>query len=82
MTRDKVDHRVFVLGMDPEEALTKAKMSHVIRKVAKKKDGEVVAVFDSLADAGRSEGCDRGGIWCVLAGKNKTAYGFEWEYVD
>ena len=57
-------------------------MSHVTRRVVKKKDGKVVAVYSSLADAGRSEGCDRGGIWCVLAGKNKTAYGFEWEYID
>lgn len=82
VTRDMINHRINVMGMSPEQAMMNPRMSHTIKKVVKKKDGKVIAVYPSLAEAGRAKGGDRGGIWRALAGKNKTAYGFEWEYID
>ena len=80
ITRDMVRHRIFVLGMKPEEAFIAPKMSHVKKIVRKIVDGKIVATYLSLADAGRAEGVDKRVIWNALAGKNKTAMGCQWRY--
>ena len=52
------------------------------RKVAKIKDGVVVATYDSLIAAARSCGKDNhGNIGQCVTGKRKRAYGYEWKYI-
>jgi hypothetical protein len=88
MTKDMVAHRVYVMGMSPEEALTKPRMSHTKKVVIQKSlgGGEILR-HASLADAARSlcpENYEttKKAIWQCLSGKAKTSLGFCWEYVS
>jgi hypothetical protein len=46
------------------------------------KYGEFIKTFKSITEAAKSLGFekDNGGISCVLNGKQKTAYGYIWQY--
>ena len=53
------------------------------RKICQKTlDGDVVAIYDSLNDACRKNNYSTGQISDCCNGKNKTAKGFRWEYID
>lgn len=50
------------------------------RKIAKMKDGEILAIYDSISDvkkAGYNDSC----VYWVCNGKRKTHAGFEWKYL-
>lgn len=90
MTPDMIRHRVLVLGMDPEIALTTPKQSHVKRRIRRSQlDGSGAVEFDSLAQAAKSFGelgyeATKKGLWAALkrAGGSSAIYrGFSWEYV-
>lgn len=81
LTRDMVRHRVFVMGMAPEEALTAERMSHNQRPVEQLSlRNELVAQYDSLAATEKVGGFDRRGVHNVLSGRARTYRGFLWRY--
>ena len=45
-------------------------------------DGNVVKQFESTAEASRATGCNQNSIGRVCKGKQKTALGLRWRYVD
>ena len=52
------------------------------RKVAKiGKQGEVIEIYNSIAEAGRSMNVRGSNIGECCRGHKKTAYGYKWEYV-
>lgn len=82
LTRDMVKHRVFVMGMAPEEALTAARMSHNQKPVEQLTlDGEIVRRYESLAAVEKDGGFCRRAVHHCLAGRAKTSGGFRWRYV-
>lgn len=82
LTRDMVKHRIFVMGMSPEEALTSARMSHNQRAVEQLTlDGEVVRRFDSLAQVGLETSFSKTSVHQCLMGRGRTSGGFRWRYV-
>ena len=44
--------------------------------------GEIIARYDSLADAGRACGARTQDIYCCCVGRQKTVHGTRWEYAD
>lgn len=47
-----------------------------------KNTGETIAIYPSIAEAGRKTGIKNGDIcWCCM-GKRKTACGYKWEYAN
>lgn len=81
LTRDMVKHRVFVMGMGPEEALTADRMSHGKKPVEQLTlEGEVVRRYPGLADTEKTGGFNRQGVQHCLAGRAKTSGGFRWRY--
>jgi hypothetical protein len=82
LNRHLITYRIDELGMTPEEAMTMPKMSHILRKVKQFKNGQLIAEYDSLAEATKKTGISKGSIWNVLAGKAKTGAGYEWAYVE
>jgi len=82
LTREMVKHRIFVMGMSPEEALTSARMSHDRRPVEQLAlSGEVVRRYASLAETERVGNFSRQGVQHCLSGRAKTSGGFLWRYV-
>lgn len=82
LTRDMIRHRVFVMGMTPEEALTAERMSHLQKKVEQLTlDGAVVRQYGSLADTEKVGGFSRQGVQNCISGRAKTSGGFRWRYV-
>lgn len=55
------------------------------RKIAKKvgcyKDGKLIKVYDAIRDA-KKDGFHHSNISSVLKGKSKSAYGYQWKYID
>lgn len=90
LTKDQIAHRVFQMGMPPEQALTAPRMSHNKRAIRQSQpDGSDAQVFGSLADAARwldPEGFDtaKKALWATLkrGGGRATYAGFCWEYVS
>lgn len=90
MSYEMVQHRVFILGMPPEEALRTPKMSHVKRPLTQKStDGHVVAQHDSLVAAARAQAPGdyerfKKSLWALLKRGNGAAEfaGYYWEYVE
>lgn len=83
LTRDMIRHRVFVMGMTPEEALTAERMSHLQKKVEQLTlDGAVVRQYGSLADTEKVGGFSRQGVQNCISGRAKTSGGFRWRYVQ
>ena len=57
--------------------------SRVVRKVAQySKDGELLAVFESLEEAGKAVGAYSSSIAKVCRGKLKSTKGYIWRYID
>lgn len=52
------------------------------KPVRQSKSGNKVAVFSSLCEASRSTGFDKSNIARCCEGRTKTAYGFEWSWVQ
>jgi hypothetical protein len=76
-----VRHRVFVMGMAPEEALTAPRMSHNQKTVERLTlDGEVVERYQSLAEAARQGQFSKTSVHHCLMGRAKTSGGFRWRY--
>lgn len=96
LTRDIIKHRIFQMGMDPEEALTRPRMSWAQRPVEQyTKAGAFVARFDSLASAAKHIHANggpktekktvqnvKGSIFNCLSGKSKSSHGFVFKYVE
>ena len=81
LTRDMIRHRVFVMGMAPEEALTAERMSHNQQPVEQLTlDGEVVRRYASLADLGKLGKFSKTAVHHCLVGRAKTSGGFLWRY--
>jgi len=86
LTVDMITHRIRVLHMHPEQALTTPRMSHRKRPLVRtRRDGTDAQCYDSLATAARA--LDTGNfeatkkaIWNALAGRSRTAAGFCWAY--
>lgn len=55
------------------------------RKIAKKvgcyKDGKLIKVYDAIRDV-KKDGFHHSNISSVLKGKSKSAYGYQWKYID
>lgn len=45
-------------------------------------DGEVIGRYNSLVDAAEKTGIKKNNIWKVCSGKQVTAGGFRWRYID
>lgn len=83
LSRDMIYHRIYVMGMSPEEAMQTAKMSHNQCQVNQfTLDGELIATYESLADVGKKLNIDKRKIHPALTGKSKTAMGYIWKYVN
>jgi hypothetical protein len=80
VTLEMLLHRLKVMGMTVEQALTVPKMSHNIRRVLQIDNGVVVATHNSLADAGRALQVDKRVIHNALTGRCKKCAGFNWQY--
>lgn len=81
LTRDQVKHRVFVMNMPPEEALSAPRMGWVQRPVLQLgQDGSHIRQWDSYAAVKRE--FPGGSVWNALSGRSKSAYGFLWRYVE
>ncbi len=53
------------------------------RKVAQYSlDNKFIAEYNSISEAGRKSGVTKSNIQHVLSGKNSTAGGFIWRYVE
>jgi hypothetical protein len=77
----RLHDRIQRLKLHPEEALTRQKMSHNTYEVVQTTvEGEYLTTHKTLASAGTAIGKDRRGIYNVLTGKAKSAYGFGWRY--
>jgi hypothetical protein len=82
LTRDIINHRIFVMKMDPEKALTVKRMSHNQSPVEQLTlDGQVVRRFSSLAQVGKEKQFSKAAVHHCLMGKAKTSGGFLWRYV-
>lgn len=83
LTRDMIHHRIYVMGMTPEEAIQAPRMSHNICKVHQyTKEGEFIAEYSSLSAAAKALGVDKRSIYPAVAGKAKTAIGYKWSYAE
>lgn len=88
LTKDMIRHRVFVMGMTPEEALRAPRMSHNMRAITRSNlDGSDAREYASLADAARSVtpmGYEKikKGIWAVLDRGGKAFSGYCWVYAS
>lgn len=81
LTRDMIRHRIFKMGMAPEEALTTERMSHRYRPVEQLDlEGGLVKRFPSLAAVESLGGFDKKGVYNAVSGRAKTAYGYRWRY--
>lgn len=81
LTRDQIKHRIFSMGMTPEEAFESPRMSHNQRPVEQLDfSGAVVARFESLADMSKKTGFSRQKVHHALAGRAKSSCGFRWRY--
>lgn len=80
ISKSQVQRRLKV--MMPDEALREIKRSSVNTKKVQQltKDGEAIAEFKSISEAGRQVGIDFRLISAVLNGKQKTTGGYRWEY--
>jgi hypothetical protein len=82
LTRDMIRHRIFVMGMAPEEALKAKRMSHVQFPVEQLTlEGEVVCRYSSLAELGKLGKFNKAAVHMALVGRSKTSGGFRWRYV-
>ena len=43
-------------------------------------DGELVAIYPSMAEVQRSTGFRKGNIWKQMVGQRETAYGYKWSH--
>jgi len=79
LSRDQVKHRVFVMGMPPEEALSAPRMGWTQKPVLQLgRDGSLVKQWESYAQVKRA--FPGGSVWNALSGRSKSAYGFLWKY--
>ncbi|MEN6549731.1 MAG: hypothetical protein ABFE07_27120, partial [Armatimonadia bacterium] len=89
LTKDMVAHRLYVLGMSPEEALQAPRMSHNKRAISQRfPDGSAAVLHESLADAARSLkhlefDTTKKALWMALKRGNGRAVFADcfWEYV-
>lgn len=81
LSRDMVQHRLYVMKMEPEVALIAERMSWNQRAVLQMDlQGNVLQRFESLAAVRAQYGKSASSVWNALAGKAKTAIGFRWRY--
>ena len=79
LSRDQIKHRIFSMGMKPEEALQAPRMSWQQREVIQMDlDGNELKRYSSYAEVKREFG--GASAWNALSGRAKTAYGFKWKY--
>ena len=54
------------------------------KKIAQYKNNELVAIYDSVMSAVRTLGYNSSGqnIGKVALGKRKSAYGYQWKYIE
>jgi len=85
--RSKVCIKCFhKFGLSKESLLSKSKKERRAKKKYSKrvvqftKDGELLAVWDSVTQAGRILRVDRNHIRKACQGKLKTSAGFKWKY--
>lgn len=52
------------------------------KRVCKIKDGKIISIFETVADAARAINRSKGALYSVLSGKHKTCGGFYWKYAD
>lgn len=87
LTVDMTRHRIFVMGMTPEQALQAPRMSHTAQRITRSNlDGSDVREYASLADAARSVSPvnyepTKKAIWQALKRGSKSSQGFCWAYV-
>lgn len=53
-----------------------------LKKVAKIKDGKIIEVYSSIAEASRKNNTCYQNISAVINGRQKTAIGFHWEVIE
>ena len=83
LSRDMIKHRIFEMGLTPEEAMTMKQGSWVQRPVLQYTlQREFVQRYESLADMERVTGWSKKAVHLCLVGKNKSSCGFYWEYEE
>jgi hypothetical protein len=81
LSRDQIKHRIFVMGMTPEQALESPRMSWQQKQVIQMDmTGNEIARYNSYAEVKKKFG--GGSAWNALSGRAKTAYGFKWKYAE
>lgn len=84
LTRDQIKHRIFVMGMAPEQALTSERMSWVRRRVLRTNlDGSSAQRYGSLAEAAKATGVVKGSLWAALKKSTPAEFsGYLWAYEE
>lgn len=84
LSRTQIIHRVYNMGMDPEEALKAERMSWIQRRVLRKTaDGSEAQSFDSIAAAAKATGVRREALWAHLKFRSDRLFaGYFWEYEE
>lgn len=83
LSRDMIKHRIFSMGLPPEEALEMPRGSWVQKKVNQYSlTGELVGQYASLADMEKVTGFSKKAVHRCLTGRSHTSLGFVWEYED
>lgn len=88
LTVDMIRHRIFSMGMCPEQAIQAPRMSHNTQRISRSNlDGSDVREYTSLADAARSVSLEnyetvKKAIWYALKRGSKSSQGFCWAYAS
>jgi len=80
-TDNRVENLEWVTQKENCEAHDKS-ISHSRKVIQMDLDGNEIATFNSVTEAGESIGKTRHSVNKVCTGKNKTAGGFKWKYED
>lgn len=84
LSKKRKQHNGYIYRYDNEEKPLPVQVKHTHGKKTAQYDleGNLLNIFDSATQAGKSLGKDGRNIRSVCDGKRQSAYGFKWKYLD